>query len=173
MPLSRTLCDIWNRFQGELFPALAEELGPLTENHRRRVAVLDFEPVETYIHSPGYGRGRPLEDRRALARSFIAKAIWDLPTTRANHAGQPRGIGSTVSGVIRRCDPTVRSDGAPFVWLGACCVDSERGDVFAGVCRVCRDRFAGADARRAGGSGVRGPVNGPVGGSYRPGFNGD
>ncbi len=90
MPLSRTLFDIWNRFQGELFPALAEELGPLTENHRRRVAVLDFEPVETYIHSPGYGRGRPLEDRRALARSFIAKAIWDLPTMRVNHAGSDR-----------------------------------------------------------------------------------
>ena len=28
------------------------------------------------------GPGRPQEDRRALARGFIAKAVWDLPTTR-------------------------------------------------------------------------------------------
>ena len=26
--------------------------------------------------------GRPPEDRRALARAFLAKAVWDLPTTR-------------------------------------------------------------------------------------------
>ncbi len=28
------------------------------------------------------GPGRPREDRQALARGFIAKAVWGLPTTR-------------------------------------------------------------------------------------------
>ena len=28
------LSDFWHRFQGELFPALAEEVGPLLGTHR-------------------------------------------------------------------------------------------------------------------------------------------
>ncbi len=83
MPLTNTIAGIWNRFQGELFPNLAEDLGRLTENHQRFVAVLDMKPVETFIQTHSSGRGRPLADRRALARAFIAKAVWDLPTTRA------------------------------------------------------------------------------------------
>ncbi len=31
MPLTNTIAGIWNRFQGELFPNLAEDLGPVTE----------------------------------------------------------------------------------------------------------------------------------------------
>ncbi len=34
------LSDFWHRFQGELFPALAEEVGPLLGTHRRFVAAL-------------------------------------------------------------------------------------------------------------------------------------
>ncbi|MCY4202939.1 MAG: hypothetical protein OXD38_10095, partial [Aestuariivita sp.] len=83
MPLSNTIADIWKRFQGELFPNLTQDLGPLTANHQRFVTVLDLKPVETFIQTHSSGRGRPLEDRRALARSFIAKAVWNLPTTRA------------------------------------------------------------------------------------------
>ncbi|MCY4203969.1 MAG: transposase, partial [Aestuariivita sp.] len=83
MPLSNTIAGIWNRFQGELFPNLAENLGPLTANHQRFVTVLDLKPVETFIQTHSYGRGRPLADRRALARAFIAKAVWNLSTTRA------------------------------------------------------------------------------------------
>ncbi len=83
MPLTNTIAGIWNRFQGELFPNLAADLGRLTENHQRFVAVLDMKPVETFIQTHSSSRGRPLADRRALARAFIAKAVWDLPTTRA------------------------------------------------------------------------------------------
>ncbi len=83
MPLTNTIAGIWNRFQGELFPNLAADLGPMTENHQRFVAVLDRKPVATFIQTHSSGRGRPLADRRALARAFIAKAVWDLPTTRA------------------------------------------------------------------------------------------
>ena len=51
MPLANTIADIWNRFQGELFPTLAEDLGPLTAIHQRFVAVLDLKPVETFIQT--------------------------------------------------------------------------------------------------------------------------
>ena len=37
MSLRSTLSNVWNRFQGELFPALAEEVCPLLENHKRLV----------------------------------------------------------------------------------------------------------------------------------------
>ncbi len=82
MNLGRRLSDFWRRFQGELFPALAEEVGPLLGTHRRFVAALDLVGVEGFVGAPGGGPGRPPEDRRALARAFLAKALWDLPTTR-------------------------------------------------------------------------------------------
>ena len=47
------------------------------------IAVLEFVRVERqlpYLHGL---RGRPQEDRAALARAFIAKAVFDITTTRA------------------------------------------------------------------------------------------
>ncbi len=82
MSLVSTLTDIWQRFQGELFPKLAEEVGELHTKHRRLVAVLDMVPVEGFVGVRSGGSGRPVEDRAALGRAFIAKAIWDFPTTR-------------------------------------------------------------------------------------------
>ena len=67
MPLSNTIADIWKRFQGELFPNLTPDLGPLTPNHQRLVTVLDLKPVTTVVKTPSVGRGRPLEDPIALS----------------------------------------------------------------------------------------------------------
>ncbi len=82
MTLGSTLSDLWRRFQGDLFPALAEAVGPLLETHKRFVTALDLVKVEGFVDEVWTGPGRPREDRRALARGFIAKAVWDLPTTR-------------------------------------------------------------------------------------------
>ncbi len=82
MTLGSTLSDLWRRFQGDLFPALAEAVGPLLETHKRFVTALDLVKVEGFVDEVWTGPGRPREDRQALARGFIAKAVWGLPTTR-------------------------------------------------------------------------------------------
>ena len=83
MSLGQTLSGFWHSIQGDLFPWLEEELGPLGERYRRFVTVLELARVESFLpHFHGLP-GRPVEDRAALARAFIAKAVFDVPTTRA------------------------------------------------------------------------------------------
>jgi len=65
-----------------LFPALAVEVGPLNEKHRRLVAVPGLVPVEQHVRYDHCGVGRKPADRSAPARAFIARVVWDMPTTR-------------------------------------------------------------------------------------------
>lgn len=84
MSLRATVSQYWQTFQHGLFPWLAEELGPLSERNKRLVQVLELVRVEDWLPGQGAGgRGRPQENRAALARAFLAKAVFDVPTTRA------------------------------------------------------------------------------------------
>src|SRR4051812_15183801 len=80
-----TFCDglfnTWRRIQTELFPNLEEEIGSLPERYRKLVTVLEFVRVEEFLPYPHGAEGRPPVDRAALARAFIAKAVFELPTT--------------------------------------------------------------------------------------------
>jgi hypothetical protein len=77
------LTSAWTHIQGFLFPMLRETVGPLTEQHERLVTVLDVARIEPFVQMwPGLP-GRPLADRHALARAFVAKAVLNLPTTLA------------------------------------------------------------------------------------------
>ena len=78
MSLNSTLSNLWTRFQAELFPDLAEEIGPLMEKHKHLVQILDLVAVERFVETDWRSLGRPQQNRRALARAFIAKAIWNL-----------------------------------------------------------------------------------------------
>ena len=83
MSLRAILSNYWFAVQGELFPELEEEHGPLGERYELFITVLEFVRVEKllpYFHGLV---GRPQEDRAALARAFIAKAVFDITTTRA------------------------------------------------------------------------------------------
>ena len=82
MPLKQTLSRHWFRFQRELFPWLEQALGPLGERYERLVRVVELVRVEEWLPYSGGWRGRPLKDRAALARAFLAKAVLDVPTTR-------------------------------------------------------------------------------------------
>src|ERR1700681_2953303 len=81
MPALCCLSRTWAHIQGNLFPWLTEELGPLTEAHKRVVMTLELAGVEAFVQVwPGLP-GRPPRDRAALARAFVAKAVLGLPTT--------------------------------------------------------------------------------------------
>jgi len=74
----------WSHIQGTLFPWLREELDPVTAALEQLIIVLDTIGLAAYVPGPPrHGRGRKPEDRRALARAFVAKAVLGLPTTAA------------------------------------------------------------------------------------------
>ena len=81
-----TVSGLLNQFQrimqGVLFPALQEQLGPLSDKHRQLSAVLCLIRVEAFVGSWSGGVGRPAKHRRAMACSFVAKAIYNLSDTR-------------------------------------------------------------------------------------------
>jgi transposase len=75
------LSTIWNRFQTTLFPWLREQLGDFTSKQQQLIEVLEITQIEAHIPYTGRGRGRPSKDRRAIARAFIAKAVYNMSTT--------------------------------------------------------------------------------------------
>jgi Transposase DDE domain/Transposase domain (DUF772) len=80
MPVS--LAQFWSTIQGSLFPYLAECLPePFTEKQKQLVTTFEVLRIEEYVQSPSAQIfGRPECDRRCLARAFVTKAVYDLPT---------------------------------------------------------------------------------------------
>jgi hypothetical protein len=81
-----TVSGVLNQFQrilqGTLFPTLQEQLGPLSDKHRQLAAVLSMIEIEALVGSWSGGVGRPARHRRAMARGFVAKAVFNLSATR-------------------------------------------------------------------------------------------
>jgi hypothetical protein len=83
MSLKETLSSYWFHVQEELLPWLNDTTcGPLNEHHKQLVTVLGMVRIEAFL--PGWPGlpGRPLSERTALARAFVAKAIFNFSTTR-------------------------------------------------------------------------------------------
>ncbi len=81
-----TVSGLLNQFQrimqGVLFPTLQEPWGPLTDQHRQLVSVLGLIQIERLLGGWSGGVGRPSRHRRAMARAFVAKAGFNLHSTR-------------------------------------------------------------------------------------------
>jgi hypothetical protein len=75
------LAQFGQLLQRRLFPALAEEIGPLSEKHSQVITVLSLIGMEGHLDGNSGGRGRPGQDRLRFARAFVAKAVFNLPTT--------------------------------------------------------------------------------------------
>jgi transposase len=83
MTLIGTISQSWLRIQGSLFPWLEEQLGELTEKEQKLVTALELIRIERFTVFSRSLRGRPPKERAAVARAFVAKAVYNMPTTRA------------------------------------------------------------------------------------------
>lgn len=80
-----SLAEIWNGLQTRLFPVLESSLvEPLSDQQKRLASILEIVRIEEKV-LVRHGRwvGRPARSRRLLARAFVAKAVYNLPTTEA------------------------------------------------------------------------------------------
>ena len=59
------------------------ETGPLSKQLQLIASVVSLVPMERFLSARRSRTGRPSKDRAALATAFIAKAVLNLPTTRA------------------------------------------------------------------------------------------
>ena len=76
------IAGIWSRVQRALFH-LEEALPPLSRPQQRLVGALEVIQIERHLPpSCLQWVGRKRKDRRALARAFVAKALYNLPTTK-------------------------------------------------------------------------------------------
>ena len=82
MSLLARLSSYWCAFQEHLFSTIEEDLGPLGERYQSFITVLELVRVEQHLPCCRTLRGRPQQDRAALARAFIAKAVFQIDTTR-------------------------------------------------------------------------------------------
>lgn len=81
--LRETLSQTWLNIQSSLFPWLTEELGVLTKKQQELVTTLEILRIEEFIYSSRGFPGRPPKDRSAIARAFVAKMVYNMPTTRS------------------------------------------------------------------------------------------
>jgi hypothetical protein len=82
--LRSRLSQIWFAVQNALFPEIEAQMGQaLTPKLEQLIRILELARVEEHVASSWGAVGRPPRDRAALARAFVAKAVFDLPTTEA------------------------------------------------------------------------------------------
>jgi hypothetical protein len=81
--LINAISGYWFKIQSNLFPLLEEQLGELTEKERELVSTLELIRIEKFSTYSRSLRGRPPKERAAIARGFVAKAVYNMPTTRA------------------------------------------------------------------------------------------
>ena len=82
MSLKETLTAYWLHIQEELLPWLDDTTcGPLNGHHRQLVSVLGMVRIEAFVAGWHGLPGRPPCERAVLARAFIAKAVFNIPTT--------------------------------------------------------------------------------------------
>jgi hypothetical protein len=83
MALGEKLSYFWSKIQRSLFPFLDEELGELTEKEHKLATILELVRIEKYTEKMPSMNGRPKKERSGIARAFVAKSVYNMPTTRA------------------------------------------------------------------------------------------
>jgi len=77
------LFDIWHTTQARLFPWLEERLDPLSEKEQQFARIISLMDLPKHIREYRWlGIGRKREDRAAIAKAFVAKAVYNFETTK-------------------------------------------------------------------------------------------
>jgi hypothetical protein len=77
-----TLLGVWNSIQSELFPYFEQELDPLTQKEREFIQIITLLDLPNHMKAfrwKGFGRKR--KNRLAMAKAFVAKAVYKFETT--------------------------------------------------------------------------------------------
>ncbi len=77
--LSKMSLKILN-FEKTLFPALQEQLGALSSKEEKLIRILELAQIELYVSEVKITN--PPRHRKEIARAFIAKAVYNIQTTR-------------------------------------------------------------------------------------------
>ena len=78
------LATIFHHVQRQLFPALEEEMGPLSELDRQFCEIISLTNLGRFTRPYEWcGNGAPPHARVWLAHAFIAKSVYQFPTTAA------------------------------------------------------------------------------------------
>ena len=85
MKLRERISWLMGTLQRHLFPRLEECWErSLTDKEQQLVNILELLQIEKFIGQPTPKRcGRKLLERRAMARTFVGKAVYNHSTTRA------------------------------------------------------------------------------------------
>ena len=92
--------------QRNLIPGL-EACGerPLTHKEQQLVSILALVQIEKFAGRPCQRFGRKALERRALARAFVGKAVYNHPHTRATiEALRAAPVFQRLCGFVRRAD---------------------------------------------------------------------
>jgi hypothetical protein len=68
--------------QRDLFPSIMAAVGPPSAQVQLLVSVVSLLPLERFLYPLRRRTGRPAKDRKSLAIAFVAKAVFNLSTTR-------------------------------------------------------------------------------------------
>jgi len=80
MKLKEKIPWLMGRLQRTLFPCLEDCcITPLTEQDKWLVKTLELIEIENHIPKSTQFKGRPAAKRRAIARSYVAKALFRYP----------------------------------------------------------------------------------------------
>lgn len=79
--LTTNLSQYWDKIQGTLFYWLKEELDPLTAKQQQLVTILEVIRIEQFLPDLFGSVGRPQKARSAIARSFVAKTVYNMGTS--------------------------------------------------------------------------------------------
>ena len=79
----RKLSQIWFEVQGVLFPFVEKQFEePLTEKLKHLITTLELIRIEDMVRVPQYWQGQSPKYRKQIARAFVAKAVYNMDTTR-------------------------------------------------------------------------------------------